>query len=288
MSFNIWQGGEMGGQPLAQTARAIRAARADVVGLQETLGREIDHVRPDRGQELAKLLGWQYLDQGGGRGILTRHDFVNTTPGQLGARLRREDGSELLVFNAHLNHAPYQPYQLLGIPYANAPFIDTAEQAIAGAQEARGGQVKALVKEINAQRERFPYLPVVLTGDFNEPSHLDWTAEAARAGVCPMPVDYPTTKAITKTGLVDTYRTRHPDPVKRPGLTWTPLTRQDDPADRHDRIDFVFAHVPGLSPHEAIISAEVVGESEQAADIVVATWPSDHRAVVATIRFPDP
>jgi exodeoxyribonuclease III len=32
----------------------------------------------------------------------------------------------LYVFNIHLGASPYQPYQLLGIPYGNAPFLETA------------------------------------------------------------------------------------------------------------------------------------------------------------------
>ncbi len=39
MTFNLWEGGDAGKQPLSQTLEVIRAAKADVVGLQETLGR---------------------------------------------------------------------------------------------------------------------------------------------------------------------------------------------------------------------------------------------------------
>ena len=35
MSFNIYRGGTMRGQPLSQTANVIREAQADIVGLQE-------------------------------------------------------------------------------------------------------------------------------------------------------------------------------------------------------------------------------------------------------------
>ena len=35
MTFNILHGGTRRGQPLSQTAKAIREAKADVVGLQE-------------------------------------------------------------------------------------------------------------------------------------------------------------------------------------------------------------------------------------------------------------
>ena len=36
MSYNIYRGGEMRGQPLSQTVRVIQEANADIVGVQET------------------------------------------------------------------------------------------------------------------------------------------------------------------------------------------------------------------------------------------------------------
>ena len=47
MSFNIWVGGEAGNQPLDQTAKVIEAAHADIVGVQESCGKERDGKRPD-------------------------------------------------------------------------------------------------------------------------------------------------------------------------------------------------------------------------------------------------
>ena len=44
-------------------------------------------------------------------------------------------------------------------------------------------------------------LYIAVTGDFNEPSHLDWTPRAATAGRCPLAVNYPSTRALTDTGL---------------------------------------------------------------------------------------
>jgi hypothetical protein len=38
MSFNLWQGGEEGKQPLVQSIKVIEAANADAVGLQEIRG----------------------------------------------------------------------------------------------------------------------------------------------------------------------------------------------------------------------------------------------------------
>ncbi|HAV60961.1 MAG TPA: hypothetical protein DCY13_01175, partial [Verrucomicrobiales bacterium] len=70
--------------------------------------------------------------------------------------------------------------------------------------------------------------------------------------------------------------------VARPGWTWTPLTRPDDPKDRHDRIDFLFF----AGEDVRVTRCEVVGEAQPAADIVVTPYPSDHRAVVAIVQIP--
>lgn len=67
---------------------------------------------------------------------------------------------------------------------------------------------------------------------------LDWTEVVHDAGLHPAVVCWPATEMLQEAGFVDAYRKVHPDPVKRPGFTWTVLTKEDDPADHHDRIDF--------------------------------------------------
>ena len=277
-TFNLWHGGDAGKQPLERSVAVIKAARADVVGLQETAG--YGNPRPDRAAELAKELGWHYFDQGGRTGVISRFKISGATPRKWGVKLELSDGKHMWHFNAHFAHAPYQPYQLLKIPYAGAPFLQTAAEAVHAAESARGGQVERMlgeVKEILAEGT-----PVFVTGDFNEPSHLDWTAASVTAKHSPLEVAWPTTRAVATAGFVDAYRSVHQDPVKHRGITWTPITKLDDPKDRHDRIDFVFVR----SPKARIRSAEVVGETRDFADIVVEKYPSDHRAVVAEVELP--
>jgi exodeoxyribonuclease-3 len=269
MTFNLWHGGDAGKQPLERTVAVIKAARADVVGLQETAGN--GNPRPDRAAEIAKELGWHYFDQGGRTGVISRFKIISSTPRNWGVKLERPDGKQFWHFNAH---------QLLRIPYSGAPFLQTANEAVQAAKDARGGQVERMLAEV---KEILPEgAAVFVTGDFNEPSHLDWTAAAHAAKHCPLPVAWPTTHAVTAAGFVDAYRRIHPDPVKQRGLTWTPITKVADPQDRHDRIDFVFVY--GVGPK--IKSAEVVGEAREFADLVVEAYPSDHRAVVAEIELP--
>jgi endonuclease/exonuclease/phosphatase family metal-dependent hydrolase len=249
------------------------------VGLQETRGSERAGRRRDAGAELAKLLGWHYFNQGGSPGVLSRFPIVTNTPARHGVVIRLPGRRDVHCFNVHFNHAPYQPYQLLNIPYANAPFIKTAAEAVQEARKARGGEVASVLADMKAALATGR--PVFLTGDFNEPSHQDWTERAAQAGRCPLPVPYPATLAVVDAGLRDAFRTAHPDEVMQPGWTWTPTTRPADPKDRHDRIDFIFFAGHGVS----VRRCELVGESREFADIVVTPYPSDHRAVVATVAI---
>src|SRR5690606_12831145 len=102
MTFNMWVGGEAGGQPLERSARVVQASGADIVGLQETRGRERDGQRPDEGARLASLLGWHHFDQGEGRAIVSRWPFESEQDDGAGVVVRMPSGRQLHVFNVHL------------------------------------------------------------------------------------------------------------------------------------------------------------------------------------------
>ena len=277
MTFNLWHGGDAGGHPLSQSVKAIVASKADIVGLQETHGDKVDGVRPDNGAEIARRLGWNYLQQGDRTGILSRYPIGKASKHKWGVAIEYADNKTLHFYNAHFEAAPYQPYQLLGIPYGGGKFINSESDAIAEAKLARGASVSRLIAEMKEAIES--KLPVILTGDFNEPSHQDWTERAAHANCCPIKVRYPTTRRISTAGLIDTWRSCHAHEVKFRGLTWTNTTSADDPNDKHDRIDYVFVSKSRMKVQQCM----VVGEKKATADIVVSPWPSDHRAVVAEL-----
>jgi len=275
MSYNLWIGGAAGGEPINRSVAVIRAGKADIVGLQETYG---GSPRTGRSRQIAEALGWYHFDQGSRTAIISRFPIGEPTPNKWGVRLHTPDG-ELAVFNAHFPPAPYQPYQLLGIPYGTGRFIESAEEAITEATAARGNNMARLLRDIATMPAGTHAIPIFVTGDFNEPSHQDWTPAAAAAKRCPLAVNWPTTRAFTERGFIDGYRRAFPDPVAHPGLTWTPITKETDPKDRHDRIDFVFGK--GLP----VLAAQVVGEKAARADVVVTPYPSDHRAVVVAFRY---
>jgi len=129
--------------------------------------------------------------------------------------------------------------------------------------------------------------PVFLTGDFNEPSHLDWTQEAATIGLnFGMKVNWPTSNSVVAAGLTDAFREVRPDEVFDRGETWTPGYPAPNVAanEVHDRIDFVYYAGLGVTP----TSAQVLGfdANDGNTDIAIQPYPSDHRAVVVEFEMP--
>ena len=62
---------------------------------------------------------------------------MEATPNDTGVVIE-VDGRRVAVFNIHPDDYPYQPFQLLDIPYYGQPGLDTAEQAVRAAQATRG------------------------------------------------------------------------------------------------------------------------------------------------------
>ena len=290
MSYNTWGGGANEGKGIEETVAAIKAARADVVGLQETrlesepcTAENCPAVGESVATALAKALGWYVHDQTAENGalwanaILSRYPMGAASPNDLGVPVD-VNGKTVWLFNIHLDDELYQPYQLLDIVYGPAPFISTEAEAIRFATETRGSALGLLLADMEKAEGA---AAVFVTGDFNEPSIHDWTPEAVAAGQHPVAVKWPTTGRLVAEGFIDAYRAVHPDPVAKPAYTWTPRYDEAATDDHPDRIDFVLVRGQGVT----VTDAAIVGEDGPRSDIVVTPWPSDHRAVVAEITF---
>ncbi|MCA3442793.1 MAG: endonuclease/exonuclease/phosphatase family protein [Rhodobacter sp.] len=290
MSYNIWGGGANEAKGVEETVAVIRAAGADIVGMQETrlepdpcTPADCAATGPSLAPAIARALGWHVYDQTQQNGalwanaILSRYPIGPATPNDLGVPID-VNGVTVWLFNIHLDDEPYQPYQLLGIEYGPAPFITSEAEAIRFADQTRGPAMELLAQDMTAAEGA---AAIFVTGDFNEPSGLDWTEAAVAAGQKPVAVNWPTTRRLTDAGFIDALRAMHPDPVAKPAFTWTPRYDETAADDHPDRIDFVLARGAGLR----VTDAAIVGEDGPRSDIVVMPWPSDHRAVVAEARF---
>src|SRR5690606_21947384 len=78
--------------------------------------------------------------------------------------------------------------------------------------------------------------PVFLTGDFNAPSHQDWTTATAHLHGAAGPIRWPASTQVVAAGMIDSFRAFHPDPLNEPGFTWSPVHQEGEPQDRIDSI----------------------------------------------------
>ena len=118
-------------------------------------------------------------------------------------------------------------------------------------------------------------LPVIVGGDMNTPSHLDWTA-ATRSIHNDLIVPWQTTKTIDDLGYVDTYRMLYPDVMKYPGITWDVKAKVDE-----HRIDYILYKGNSLKPISSQTYKSHLGEPIQIGNQSI-PYPSDHGIVLTT------
>lgn len=276
LSFNIWYGGEQ--VSLDQVIHVIRTVDADIVALQEPDGNTL---------RIAQASGYPYVDVR--RHLLSRFPLFDSGSGELTesgpqpysvtgldsnalhAWALVAPGRVIAVGNTHLSSERYGP-DLLREGRSVA-------EVMASENEKRVPEVRPLA--LGFGRLAGGGVPLVLAGDFNSASHLDWTAAAGRATHPRREAfEWPVTRLLADAGLIDSYRSAHPDPVAKPGHTFTPgyphpMLRADEV---HGRIDYIWI------AHAAVLNSEIIGESGNPdVDVPVMPWPSDHRAVVSTI-----
>ena len=192
--------------------------------------------------------------------------FPRAGIGARGITVEPSPGQRLHLFNCHLAPYPYGPYAVKN-GQSQAAVVELEN-------ETRLPALRLLLKAMQ------PYLdgpdPCFLTGDFNAPSHLDYTD-----------LPWPTSVACVNAGLKDSYRELHAGnrqfppafAYQEPGITWTPKTAVE-PEGVFDRIDFVyFSDDDGVAP---VQSTELDGRNS------VNPWPSDHRAVITTFALTPP
>ncbi|MDH6571770.1 HAD superfamily hydrolase (TIGR01509 family) [Streptomyces sp. SAI-117] len=243
MTWNLWYGGTKVHDHRAKQLKVIAETDVDVVGLQETYGTAAG--------ELAEALGWHHHSCGPNLGVISRFPITAALGdpdagfyGAAGARIAVGD-REVDVWTAHLDSAHYGPY-------ATEPLAH---------EEVRLAQLRDTLHRIGDAA------PVVLVGDFNCPSHLDRPD-----------TEWPVTKAAEEAGFADSYREAHPDPVRDPGHTWSPVHGHPEP---QDRIDFVLHRGLRVLDSRTCVS----GTHRTWPDVEDNDWPSDHAAVITTFSL---
>ena len=262
MTFNIEYGGTV--IDLDKILAAVRRADADVVAFNEVYGKVA---------RLARLTGYDHVSRR--FDIASRYPIVDA-PGSGGryAFVELAPGRVVAVSNVHLPSSNYGPRRVLD-GWSRRKVL----------RSERTLRVPALRPFLRAtESPATAGIPSFIVGDFNSPSHEDWTS--ATVGLRPQmlfPVRWPVTLRMQRAGFVDSWRAVHADPVADPGLTWPAgRPRSDDSWNPrrdapHDRIDQIWSSGPATA-----VESELVGErGGPGVDIAVQPWGSDHRAVVS-------
>jgi endonuclease/exonuclease/phosphatase family metal-dependent hydrolase len=219
------------------------------------------------------------------------------------------NGQNITVYSAHLDHRFYAPYLTRGYSDEHwnkmeQPITDVGAILAAGRLSLRDEAVKKFIEDAKNEIEQGNV--VILGGDFNEPSHLDWnenTKNIRDHGGAVVPWDV--SIMLHNAGFVDAYRYVYPDPVSHPGFTYPAGNVNADinklhfatEADERDRIDFIYVYP---QKNVTIVDANIVGpkesvrcgkiEAEDSDDNFLTPntiWVSDHKGNLVTIRIDD-
>ncbi len=315
LQFNIWQEGEMIEGGFDAVVNEIVASNADFVMLSEV--RNYNNTRfCDRITQALKEKGETYYSfLSYDSGLLSKYPIIDSTTvyplkDDAGSMYRLvaklPSGVEVAAYTAHLDYRSCAYYDVRGYNGSTwekqTPVTNVDSILKINRDSKRDDAIRSFIEvaSIDKKAGRF----IILGGDFNEPSHLDWTKETAhlmehKGLVVPWDVSV----LLTKEGYIDTYRAIYPDPVNYPGVTFPSdnalvpldkLTWAPD-SDERERIDFIYYY-----PHKSfkLTNSWIVGPKGSIAynkrvlhtykDSIVepiTIWPTDHQAVISTFEY---
>lgn len=260
--WNIWHGGHRFGKQVGvqRVIDVLKRENADVIGLVETYG---------SGAIIADSLGYYFYLISSNLSILSRYPIEETIPvfkpfNAGGAFIRLSEQQKIAFFDIWLHYLP------------DITDLNKGKAAIrkyeAEETQTRLPEIRTILKEIEPQLAASEQTPVLLVGDFNVDSHLDWTEETRplHSGV---KVRLPVSEEVVKAGFHDSFRELSPDVRVNPGTTWSPLINlgADPVSCIPQRIDFIYYKGSKMIPFRSeALRHHPVG------------WPSDHGSVVTS------
>lgn len=307
MAFNIWHGGrldetddESAAANVPQLVEFIGHEKPDLLFVVETYG--TGHLieqalndsqppeRPFRGVQLTRqpdrpnnkdnlwLFSWLPVAEVypmAVTGVLTTFNFG-------GARLELPDGTDLHAFSVWLHHLddPIRPTaQAVLERVPGLQRSTTAEQIVATDHLHRRPMATELLDRLRALVPD-ESATVILGGDFNTLSHVDWSADyASLPGHGELVLDWPVMKGFEAAGFTDTYRHANPDVARHPGDTRPGRARTYAPS----RIDYILTRGERLRVVSSSPRARRLPHHRHGVLNELHPFYSDHAAVVTEL-----
>jgi len=153
-------------------------------------------------------------------------------------------------------------------------------------------EVKGILASLRAHLTETDEIPMIIGGDFNGDSDLDWTErEKDVKGHFGLAVKWPEHILMREAGFCDTFRTLNPDPLKDYGCSWASTKSwgaDGTSSHRPERIDFIYSKGPKLRPvaSEMFIANYHRPFTWHGKDY--ASFPSDHGFALTTFELDTP
>jgi endonuclease/exonuclease/phosphatase family metal-dependent hydrolase len=255
-TWNIWHGGRENGDSIGplQIAKLLQESNADLIALQETYG---------SGEFLASQLQCHFHPRGTNVSILSRYPIV-------------EDVSVFLPFHCvgaviSLPGRQQIAFYSIWLSYNEDIWVEGIRDSLSTADMLAGTgisgeQMKTLLSAIHSRLDSSAYaaIPVLIAGDFNAMSHLDYTDE--NIGQYGFVVEWPTSLQLVQQGFADAYRQHFPTVERMRDRTWSPRF----PDQEQDRIDYIYFRGENMRLKQAGLVDSCGG-----------LFPSDHAMVWA-------
>jgi endonuclease/exonuclease/phosphatase family metal-dependent hydrolase len=297
--WNVLHGANDVDQGPEKALAIIQRVEPDIVLLQESY--DINGDRPRLGEWLAGELGWnQHQAQSTHLCVLTPMElettFFHDKWHGVGALLRDSQQREVLAWSIWIDYRAFIGYELRDNP-------DMSNETLLAAEDERSNrlqQATAIIAHIREAGQLKAEVPLLVGGDWNCPSHMDWTKDTSRVYKHRRDLPLPVSMAMHNAGFMDTFRAIYSNPVQHPGITWSPMYRGADPSEpgtpqSFERIDRLYLKNPAdgssrwtlrpLAGHVLPLTWE-----DDSIPIKERTFPSDHGALVMDLTWvpPDP
>jgi exonuclease III len=267
MTWNIWHGGLHGTEAdgfkkdsvnTINVYKVIHQEAPDVLLMQETYC---------CGMEIAEQAGYPHSVRASSNlSIHSKYPIMDTlkifNPFNAHAAVIDVEGQELLFVNTWLH---YLPDSFEGIKTMSP------DSLIANEGPTRLKEITAIISAVDRLKTSLK-IPVIIGGDFNSPSHLDWV-ESTKEFHYGKVVAWPVSTLMQERDYIDSFREAHPDPTQTLEGTWGYLSPREIIS---DRIDFVYYNSQNLKT----IYSKIVMEDPEGG-----FFNSDHRAILTQFEL---
>lgn len=240
LSWNVWHAGHSESYPgngCDGTIGILKKSNADIITMVETYGNS---------DNVADSLGYYHRLLSSNLSIYSRYPIIETytfpdsiDPFNFGGVMIDKGGQKIRVFATWLHYLP-------DICTLHPDTMSAEEIVVWDESGTRDDEIRKILSVLTPFMAQTDSIPIIMGGDFNIHSHMDWT-EATKTlyGHAGKVVPWTVSTLMEKAGFKDSFREIHPDPAENLGVTWRYAFGPNGfegyhNSSRNDRIDYIY------------------------------------------------